>query len=254
MTARIDRRLSGSPPSAGRRLSPSSWPAIRTPRPRSPSSRRCRGRRGRGRARHAVHRPDGRRPGCPGGGPARAESRSDSSRDAEHGASFAPRTRNARGPDGLFQSDLRLRGRAFLTTPRGGGRRTDRRRLPAGRGRRTLPPGPPAGSFVRLATPTTDDDRLPAVLANASGFVYYVSITGVTGRRRRDPKDVGAGGSPDQAPYRSSGGGRLRREGRAKARLRSPPADGVVVGSALVEAIRLLTERARRDARRPSPR
>src|SRR6202044_2752684 len=36
-------------------------------------------------------------------------------------------------------------------------------------------------NFIRLATPTTDDRRLPAVLANTSGFVYYVSITGVTG-------------------------------------------------------------------------
>src|SRR5579859_2584317 len=36
-------------------------------------------------------------------------------------------------------------------------------------------------NFIRLATPTTDDRRLPAVLANTSGFVYYVSITGITG-------------------------------------------------------------------------
>lgn len=36
-------------------------------------------------------------------------------------------------------------------------------------------------SFIRLATPTTDDARLPAVLANTSGFVYYVSVTGITG-------------------------------------------------------------------------
>ena len=36
-------------------------------------------------------------------------------------------------------------------------------------------------NFIRLATPTTDDKRLPAVLANTSGFVYYVSITGITG-------------------------------------------------------------------------
>ena len=37
--------------------------------------------------------------------------------------------------------------------------------------------------WIRLATPTTDDRRLPAVLSNASGFVYYVSITGITGTR-----------------------------------------------------------------------
>src|SRR5687767_11697993 len=42
-------------------------------------------------------------------------------------------------------------------------------------------------NFVRLATPTTDDKRLPAVLANTSGFVYYVSITGITGAAAPDP-------------------------------------------------------------------
>src|ERR1700716_2157815 len=46
-------------------------------------------------------------------------------------------------------------------------------------------------NFVRLATPTTDDKRLPAVLANTSGFVYYVSITGITGSARADSKVVG---------------------------------------------------------------
>ncbi len=42
-------------------------------------------------------------------------------------------------------------------------------------------------NFIRLATPTTDDKRLPAVLANTSGFVYYVSITGITGAAAPDP-------------------------------------------------------------------
>ena len=41
-------------------------------------------------------------------------------------------------------------------------------------------------NFIRLATPTTDDKRLPAVLANTSGFVYYVSITGITGAAAPD--------------------------------------------------------------------
>ncbi|HEU0148260.1 MAG TPA: tryptophan synthase subunit alpha, partial [Bradyrhizobium sp.] len=41
-------------------------------------------------------------------------------------------------------------------------------------------------NFIRLATPTTDDKRLPAVLANTSGFVYYVSITGITGAAAAD--------------------------------------------------------------------
>ena len=47
-------------------------------------------------------------------------------------------------------------------------------------------------NFIRLATPTTDDVRLPAVLANTSGFVYYVSITGVTGAAAPDADAVGA--------------------------------------------------------------
>ena len=45
--------------------------------------------------------------------------------------------------------------------------------------------------FIRLATPTTDDRRLPAVLANTSGFVYYVSITGITGSASADSGLVG---------------------------------------------------------------
>src|SRR5262249_44656218 len=45
-------------------------------------------------------------------------------------------------------------------------------------------------NFIRLATPTTDDKRLPAVLANTSGFVYYVSITGITGAAAPDATRV----------------------------------------------------------------
>jgi tryptophan synthase alpha chain len=93
-------------------------------------------------------------------------------------------------------------------------------------------------NFIRLATPTTDDKRLPAVLTNTSGFVYYVSITGITGaaapdtgkvasavarikRHTKLPVCVGFGvGTPEHA--------RAHAEGAA----------GVVVGSALVEAVR----------------
>ena len=42
-------------------------------------------------------------------------------------------------------------------------------------------------NFIRLATPTTDDKRLPTVLNNTSGFVYYVSITGITGSAAPEP-------------------------------------------------------------------
>ena len=47
-------------------------------------------------------------------------------------------------------------------------------------------------NFIRLATPTTDDKRLPAVLTNTSGFVYYVSITGITGSAAPDAGKVAA--------------------------------------------------------------
>src|ERR1700681_2289686 len=47
-------------------------------------------------------------------------------------------------------------------------------------------------NFIRLATPTTDDKRLPAVLANTSGFVYFVSTTGITGRASADTEQVAA--------------------------------------------------------------
>src|SRR6202140_1582257 len=54
-------------------------------------------------------------------------------------------------------------------------------------------PAPQAGlNFIRLATPTTDDNRLPAVLANTLGFVYYVSITGITGSGAPDADKVHA--------------------------------------------------------------
>jgi tryptophan synthase alpha chain len=47
-------------------------------------------------------------------------------------------------------------------------------------------------NFIRLATPTTDDRRLPTVLNNTSGFVYYVSIMGITGTRSASSTDIGA--------------------------------------------------------------
>jgi tryptophan synthase alpha chain len=92
-------------------------------------------------------------------------------------------------------------------------------------------------NFIRLAAPTTDDKRLPTVLLNTSGFVYYVSITGITGTQAPDlaavsqavarikrhtelPVAVGFGvKTPGQAAAIAAG------------------ADGVVVGSALVEAV-----------------
>jgi tryptophan synthase alpha chain len=93
-------------------------------------------------------------------------------------------------------------------------------------------------NFIRLATPTTDDKRLPAVLANTSGFVYYVSITGITGSAAPDSAKVAAAvkriKQHTKLPVCVGFGVRAAEQARAIA----AAADGVVVGSALVEAIR----------------
>jgi len=93
-------------------------------------------------------------------------------------------------------------------------------------------------NFIRLATPTTDDKRLPAVLANTSGFVYYVAITGITGAASADSAVVGAAV------------GRIKRHTKLPVcvgfGIRTPEAargiaeraDGAVVGTALVDALR----------------
>jgi len=93
-------------------------------------------------------------------------------------------------------------------------------------------------NFIRLATPTTDDKRLPAVLANTSGFVYYVAITGITGAASADSAVVGAAV------------GRVKRHTKLPVcvgfGIRTPQAargiaehaDGAVVGTALVDALR----------------
>jgi tryptophan synthase alpha chain len=93
-------------------------------------------------------------------------------------------------------------------------------------------------SFIRLATPTTDDARLPAVLKNTSGFVYYVSITGVTGSAKPDPVVVGKAVAriKRHTPLPVTVGFGVRDATSAGAI--GSAADGVVVGSALVEAVR----------------
>ncbi len=67
-------------------------------------------------------------------------------------------------------------------------------------------------NFIRLATPTTDDKRLPAVLANTSGFVYYVSIAGITGTAAPDVAEVHAQVARIKKSTSAAGGGRLRRQ------------------------------------------
>jgi tryptophan synthase alpha chain len=93
-------------------------------------------------------------------------------------------------------------------------------------------------NFIRLATPTTDDKRLPAVLANTSGFVYYVSITGITGAAAPDTGKVTAAVARIKRhtalPVAVGFGVRTAAQARAIAEV----ADGVVVGSALVDAVR----------------
>jgi len=93
-------------------------------------------------------------------------------------------------------------------------------------------------SFIRLATPTTDDKRLPAVLANTSGFVYYVSITGITGAAAPDVSKVSAAVERikrhTKLPVAVGFGVRTAKQARAIA----AGAEGVVVGSALVNAVK----------------
>ncbi|HZO48100.1 MAG TPA: tryptophan synthase subunit alpha [Xanthobacteraceae bacterium] len=93
-------------------------------------------------------------------------------------------------------------------------------------------------NFIRLATPTTDDKRLPAVLANTSGFVYYVSITGITGAATADPwavtAAVGRIKRHTKLPVAVGFGVKSAEQARAIAQ----SADGVVVGSALIDALR----------------
>ncbi|MDA9409091.1 MULTISPECIES: tryptophan synthase subunit alpha [unclassified Bradyrhizobium] len=93
-------------------------------------------------------------------------------------------------------------------------------------------------NFIRLATPTTDDKRLPAVLANTSGFVYYVSIAGITGAAAADANVVGDAVARIKRhtglPICVGFGIRTPEAARAIAE----KADGSVVGTALVDALR----------------
>jgi len=92
-------------------------------------------------------------------------------------------------------------------------------------------------NFIRLATPTTDDKRLPAVLANTSGFVYYVAIAGITGAASADAKVVGEAVSRikrhTNLPVCVGFGIRTPENARSIAER----ADGSVVGTALVDAL-----------------
>ena len=93
-------------------------------------------------------------------------------------------------------------------------------------------------NFIRLATPTTDDKRLPAVLANTSGFVYYVSVTGITGTASADASVVGAAVARIKRhtalPVCVGFGIRTPEAARAIA----SHANGAVVGTALIDVLK----------------
>lgn len=93
-------------------------------------------------------------------------------------------------------------------------------------------------AFIRLATPTTDDRRLPAVLANTAGFVYYVSITGITGAATPDFDKVSGAVARikrhTDLPVVVGFGVKTGAHAAAIAR----GADGVVVGSALIDRLK----------------
>ncbi len=93
-------------------------------------------------------------------------------------------------------------------------------------------------NFIRLATPTTDDKRLPAVLNNTSGFVYYVSITGITGSATPDASKVTAAVARIKRHTDLPVAVGFGVKNAASARAIAEGADGVVVGSALIDALR----------------
>ncbi|MBN9273842.1 MAG: tryptophan synthase subunit alpha [Mesorhizobium sp.] len=92
-------------------------------------------------------------------------------------------------------------------------------------------------NFIRLATPTTDDKRLPKVLENTSGFVYYVSMTGITGSALADTGKVAAAvkriKGHTELPVCVGFGVKTAEQ----ARVIGASADGVVVGTAIVNAV-----------------
>ena len=91
--------------------------------------------------------------------------------------------------------------------------------------------------FIRLATPTTDDRRLPAVLENISGFIYYVSVTGITGQKsavaERVAPEVARIKRHTRLPVAVGFGIREPRQAAEIARV----ADAAVVGTALIELV-----------------
>lgn len=92
-------------------------------------------------------------------------------------------------------------------------------------------------NFIRLTTPTTDDERLPAVAKNTSGFVYYVSITGITGAGSAQASDIAPQieriRAATQLPVCAGFGVKTPEKATEIGKV----ADGVVVGSAIIEEL-----------------
>jgi len=105
-------------------------------------------------------------------------------------------------------------------------------------------------NFIRLATPTTDDNRLPAVLANTSGFVYYVSITGITGMAAPDTSKVTAAVARIKRHTALPVAVGFGVKTAAHARAIASGADGVVVGSALVDALKQSLDKKNKATRK----
>jgi tryptophan synthase alpha chain len=93
-------------------------------------------------------------------------------------------------------------------------------------------------NFIRLATPTTDDKRLPKVLTNTSGFVYYVSITGITGAATPDYSKVASAVARIKGHTQLPVAVGFGVKNAASAQEIAQHADGVVVGTALVDALK----------------
>jgi len=93
-------------------------------------------------------------------------------------------------------------------------------------------------AFIRLATPTTDDKRLPAVLAHTSGFVYYVSITGITGAAIPNTSRVLAAVTRIKRHTKLPVAVGFGVKTASDARTIAAASDAVVVGSAIVETVR----------------
>ena len=93
-------------------------------------------------------------------------------------------------------------------------------------------------NFIRLATPTTDDKRLPAVLRNTSGFVYYVSINGITGAAIPDYSKVASAVSRIKKHTSLPVAVGFGVKNALSASEIAAHADGVVVGTALIDALK----------------